>query len=110
MRQWGVDPKFLCTKHLLGEHVEHHMFIGTLKKDKSIKGFLDKKLFDPTNVYKRHDELVKEMTFRNMNHKSPLEVIDKVLVKSTIDIQANIFELQRRCSECRKRILQENET
>lgn len=42
MRQWLVDPRCLCDKHLLGEHVEHHMFIGTLRKNKSIQGYLDK--------------------------------------------------------------------
>ena len=34
MRQWMVDPRLLCRKHLLGEHVENHMFIGTLKRVK----------------------------------------------------------------------------
>ena len=32
MRMWNVDPKLMCNKHLLGEHVEMHMFFGTIQK------------------------------------------------------------------------------
>lgn len=40
MRMWGVDPKVLCTKHMIGEHAETHMFLGTIKKGTSIKGLI----------------------------------------------------------------------
>jgi len=40
MRQWMCDPRFMCNKHLFGEHVEHHMFIGTLERKKSINGYI----------------------------------------------------------------------
>ena len=40
MRMWMVDPKKMCRKHLLGEHVEIHMMVGTLLKGRSIDGFL----------------------------------------------------------------------
>ena len=36
MRMWLVPPSHMCRKHLLGEHVELHMLLGTLKKGKSI--------------------------------------------------------------------------
>ena len=29
---WKVNPKFLCVRHLLGEHKELHMLVGTLNK------------------------------------------------------------------------------
>lgn len=32
MRMWLVPPSHMCRKHLLGEHVELHMLLGTLKK------------------------------------------------------------------------------
>ena len=32
MRQWYVPAECMCRQHLLGEHCEHHMFVGTLKK------------------------------------------------------------------------------
>jgi hypothetical protein len=31
---WMVDPRLVCSKHLLGEHVELHMFVGCLLKRK----------------------------------------------------------------------------
>ena len=61
MRMWLVDPKILCQKHLCGEHVEMHMFLGTLKKGKKIDGFLKNNLFEPRVLHKRHEELKEEM-------------------------------------------------
>jgi len=28
MRMWMLNPKALCRKHLMGEHVEIHMLVG----------------------------------------------------------------------------------
>ena len=39
MRMWMIDPKMLCKKHLLGEHVELHMFVGTINKNKKLDGY-----------------------------------------------------------------------
>ena len=72
MRMWLVPPSHMCRKHLLGEHVELHMLLGTLKKGKSITGFLSGGLVDPCRMYKRHGELVREMERRGYAHNSPL--------------------------------------
>lgn len=108
MRMWGVNPKYLCRKHLLGEHVEMHMFIGHILKNKSIKGFIDKKLIDVTKIKDRHDELVLEMKQRGwFCHITPLKYnISDLSFKETgnIDIDKNLKELSQRCPECRKRI------
>ena len=32
MRDWKVNPKLLCRQHLLGNHLEVHMFVGTLRR------------------------------------------------------------------------------
>ena len=32
MRMWLVPPQLMCDQHLLGEHLEMHMFIGTIRK------------------------------------------------------------------------------
>jgi hypothetical protein len=104
MRQWLVNPKMLCDKHLLGEHVEAHMFIGALIKKRSIAGFISKGLYDSSKVYSRHDELVIEMTNRGINHKSPLLSIEIPVVESKVNIENNIQDLKNRCVECRKRI------
>jgi hypothetical protein len=49
-----VNPKIMCRQHLLGEHVEIHMFIGTLNRKKSVKGYLEKGLLEIHNLYARH--------------------------------------------------------
>ena len=102
MRMWMVNPKIMCRKHLLGEHVELHMFIGTLKKGISVKGYLDDNLMEPESMYSRHAELVAEMEARGYNHKSPLPLIP-VAMQKRVDSQASLKELLRRCPECAAR-------
>ncbi len=105
MRQWLVDPKMLCRKHLLGEHVEHHMFVGTIKKGISVNGYLRDGLLEPETLQHRHNEIVVEMERRGYNHKSPLENVDiSHLSKGKISIDRNIRDLMNRCEECAKRI------
>lgn len=104
MRMWGINPKLLCNKHLLGEHVEMHMFIGTIKKGISIQGYLNKKLVDPSKIVNRHDALMKEMIKRGMNHQSPL-VFTSHLKHAPLDLIGNTKELKRRCSKCLKPIV-----
>lgn len=77
MRMWMVDPKILCNKHLLGEHVELHMFIGSINKGRDIEGYVKNNLIEPSKLYQRHQELVNEMKRRGMNHKSELNLIEE---------------------------------
>ncbi len=67
MRMWMVDPKKMCRKHLLGEHVEIHMMVGTLLKGRSIDGFLERGLLEPQSARIRHDALAAEMQARGYN-------------------------------------------
>ena len=107
MRQWLVDPQFLCRKHLLGEHVEHHMFVGSISKGKSVKGFLSDGLLEPKTLQTRHTQLANEMTNRGYNHKSPLLNVNiSHLPDGKIDINRNIADLRNRCEECANRIKQ----
>ncbi|MDP1695650.1 MAG: pyrimidine dimer DNA glycosylase/endonuclease V [archaeon] len=103
MRMWNIPPQMLCTKHLLGEHVEMHMFVGTINKKKSIKEYLDNELVDTSHIRKRHYELVSEMKRREFNHQSPLPKFE-IKKSGSIDIKKNIKELARRCKECKKKI------
>ena len=107
MRQWLVDPQLLCRQHLLGEHVEHHMFVGSISRGKSVEGFLRDGLLEPKTLSTRHSQLVNEMTRRGYNHKSPLTDVDiSHLPDGKIDIDRNIEDLRNRCEECAKRIKQ----
>jgi hypothetical protein len=79
------------------------MLIGSIRKHKSITGFIEKKLVDPQTCFERHSELVLEMLNRGYNHNSPPELIFTNL-KADIDSEENLVELARRCPECRSRI------
>jgi hypothetical protein len=103
---WMVDPKMMCRQHLLGEHVELHMFCGTLKKKGSIDGFIQNQLLEPNSIAKRHEELVKEMEARGMNHKSPIEVPDLSYLPQNqkefvVNKETSKAELLRRCQNCK---------
>jgi len=103
MRMWNVDPKLLCRKHLLGEHVEMHMFAGCLNKDKNINGYIEKGLVELEYIFYRHSHLAAEMFNRGFKHKSPLALL-KFRTGGKVNVSENIEELKRRCTECRKRI------
>ena len=103
MRMWNVNPKIMCSKHLRGEHLEMHMFVGSINKGKSIKGYLDG-LVQVDNIISRHDELAHEMSLRGMNHQSPLDDFTYVghnghVTEESLDI------LTDRCPECMKRYI-----
>ena len=114
MRMWLCDQKIMCQKHLCGEHLEMHMFIGSIIKEKSVDGYLQNNLLEPKKLKERHDELSNEMSKRNYNHKTPVivEEFDKCMnnlhneqldfrnVK--IDKERALKDLLKRCPECHK--------
>ena len=107
MRMWNVNPKKMCNRHLLGEHLEMHMFLGCLKKGTSIKGYIDKGLVEANNILARHDELVREMKVRGMNHNSGMLFYPYAEEnKGKVDVKENERELCKRCIDC-KRLLEE---
>jgi hypothetical protein len=105
MRMWMVDPAMLCTQHLLGEHVELHMFVGTIQKGVSIRGYLDKGLLEPNLIRERHSALVQELERRGAKHTSPLPDYSLPEMEyGFVDAESNYIELSHRCPNCRKRI------
>lgn len=104
---WCVEPNILCRNHLLGEHLELHMFVGTILAKKSLDGYIKSGLLDTSKIEKRHKELVKEMKKRGYNHKSILPSF-KVKNKGFVDKNKNIKELFKRCERCRKLIKENN--
>jgi hypothetical protein len=103
MRMWIVDPTIMCRNHLLGEHVEIHMFVGAIDRGQSVKGYLQKGLLEIHSLYTRHEELVKEMEHRGYNHLSDLDKRWKFANKSGyIDRRRNLEELVKRCPKCRR--------
>jgi hypothetical protein len=101
MRMWKVNPELMCNQHLLGEHVEMHMFVGTLNKSKSILGYLENGLVEVHNIRKRHDELATEMAKRGFKHNSPLPKF-KYKKAGEVDSKSNLLELRKRCHACKQ--------
>ena len=102
MRMWNVDVKGLCRQHLLGEHLEMHMFVGCILKGRSLKGYVNSGLVERHTIKIRHEMLAEEMSRRGYCHKSPLPDYSLV-VTGNVDSSNNLLELHRRCIHCRKR-------
>ena len=97
----------MCRQHLLGEHVEIHMFIGTINRGKSVKGYLENGLLEVHNLYNRHEELVEEIIRRKYNHYSEVKKKWKSAEKvGIINKEKNLKELISRCSKCKSRLSQ----
>jgi len=99
MRMWMVDPRLMCRQHLLGEHVEIHMLVGSLRRGNGIQGFVDKKLLDPRLARDRHDALVAEMERRGYHHASPLKDFP-IIPGATLDPEESWRLLRDRCPAC----------
>ncbi len=105
---WLANPEKMCQKHLCGEHLEMHMFLGTLKKRKKVDGYIQNNLFEPRMLYQRHKELAEEMIKRGYKHKSPLCESDCACILDLteekqywkIDKEAALKDLLSRCPEC----------
>ena len=100
VRMWGVPTNTMCRQHLLGEHVEMHMIVGSIKRGKSITGYTSNGLLDTRLIQHRHDTLVTEITDRGYNHKSPLNYDDS-LCDGSVDSDSNLVALSNRCPKCK---------
>lgn len=98
---WGVPPEMLCREHLLGEHVEMHMFSGSARRGISLEGYKDG-LVVLSRLEQRHDLLATELKARGYNHTSPFPPV--AVSGGWISVKDNVRELARRCPECKIRI------
>jgi len=109
MRLWMIDPEVLCRRHLLGEHVEVHMFVGSINSGISMLGFVEKGLLEYSSLHDRHEVLTREMLRRGYAHNSPLPElhppapIPKQVEQSKVDSDSAAYELISRCPDCRRR-------
>lgn len=110
MRMWMVPVEIMCRQHLLGEHVEHHMFLGCLKKGLNLDGYVDNNLLELKSLKRRHERLVKEILKRGYNHNSPLDYPDnytfgqgEYVCNSKVDVKKALKDLLCRCEECKRR-------
>ena len=104
MRMWMVPPEVMCRKHLLGEHVEIHMLAGSLRRGRSIAGFLAKSLLEPQSVSGRHRALSVEMVQRGYRHQSPLPLVHGKVPRGRVNVAMSVKDLKKRCPDCRARM------
>lgn len=110
MRMWMVNPKILCKKHLTGEHVEMHMFVGSINKGKSITGHAIMNQAEPQALMQRHDALAAEMLARGYKHDSPLiepqlEKLPRGTLLAKVNKKAALADLLNRCPDCKANYL-----
>lgn len=101
MRMWNVNPKTMCRAHLLGEHLEMHMFAGAVRCGTNLNGYMREGLVDMKLIPQRHDELAAEMIRRGYNHVSPLAMTEHGLCGGLVNCEASKEELKRRCPKCK---------
>jgi len=109
-----VNPRLMCRKHLLGEHFEIHMFLGTMRKGIDVTGYVKNNLLDVSSLFSRHEEISNEMIRRGYNHNTPISLEEvsfilncepyKYLKFDYIDKEESISELIKRCKDCRSMI------
>jgi hypothetical protein len=103
-----VNPAVTCNKHLLGEHVECHMLVGHLQRNRQITNYIRLNLLQPKSLRERHDQSALEIKDRGMLHKSPLPEFDLSYLPEenriyNVNAEVSLNELSGRCSECRRR-------
>lgn len=102
MRMWMVDVKYLCRKHLLGEHGEIHKHRHNFVKKHKMAGRMGQ--IEPEAMESRHDELAEEMIRRGYKHQSPFEQPDvSYLPEMKVNKEEALQDLLSRCEECKKR-------
>jgi len=108
-RMWAVNPKVMCTQHLLGEHREMHQVQGMVESYEHAKavmeGLAGSNAIDTTRIKERHDELVEEMLRRGYDgHSTPMESVDDTTGGvGDVDEDESLQLLLRRCPDCRER-------
>jgi hypothetical protein len=103
MRMWMVNPRTMCRRHLLGEHVEIHMLAGSLQRGRSVAGHLAAGQLEPAAMNTRHRVLADEILRRGWKHASPLPPIGRLpheMTMARVDVIRSLAELRRRCPEC----------
>lgn len=108
MRLWMCDPKIMCRQHLLGEHNECHMFLGSLNKKINIDGYINNDLLEPLSLKNRHDALADELIKRGYNHNSLLDFDETQVfsylpsnyINHKIDKDNSLRLLISRCNKC----------
>ena len=108
-----IDTSLLCNQHLKGEHYEIHLHKHNFEKKHSIAKRVSPIVqIEPLMMEIRHNQLVEEMTIRNMKHNSSYSLPDLSYLPDwqlevKVDISYNLQDLCNRCEDCNIRIMGE---
>lgn len=91
----------MCRQHLLGEHGEIHKFRHSFVKKHNMIKRIELGQIDPYIMAERHNELVKEMSRRGYNHKSPYKQPD---ISYLPQLEINLMDSRKKCELCKKRV------
>jgi hypothetical protein len=105
-----VEPSSMCRKHLLGEHVELHMMVASLRKKRKLDGFFRTNCIEIKSIESRHNKIVVELHRRGYNHKTDLlcgeqdySYLPLEQQEYKIDVNKSLSDLTTRCTECMER-------
>lgn len=76
MRVWDFPPKYLCQKHLLGQHNEIHTIYNVyFKERRGWRNHPEVKRWAHCieQLVEAHDDTACEMIMRGYNHRTPLD-------------------------------------
>ena len=77
-RQWLMPPEYMCKQHLLGEHLEAHIFVSKMQKSHSLEGFRRGSMFfGASYITFRHDVIAPLFS----GHKTPLTINKQLIEK-----------------------------
>lgn len=108
MRMWMVNVRTMCSKHLLGEHVECHMIAGSINKGRRLDGFVDSNALQLKSLITRHNAIAKEMVRRGYRHLTPLAMpklsnsLTLKVIRSRVNKAKALADLHARCEICRE--------
>ncbi len=105
MRVWDIHPGYLSNRSLLGEHSEIHALYSIISENKG--GFSRHPETQRWTGYLRllvlrHNLIIKEMSLRDFNHNSPLQLPrqieenDQINQVPYIDLPSAQFEILRK--------------
>lgn len=108
MRMHMLDPKILCQKHLLAEHLSVHAFVSLINQGNSLLGYIEHNLLEVSSLRNRHATLMVEMVLRGLHHNSSLNLITnynnyQAYSQYTIDQSQSLNDLMNTCNRCRER-------
>lgn len=116
MRQWMLPVIIMCKQHLLGEHVEIHMFRGHLNRKRNVHDYIKNNCLEPLSLHERHDAIADEIDRRHKlkefkkskGHQSPLfgislDHLSQTHLHHKIDKLQSLNDLLKRCPKCKER-------